>query len=102
MPSTKEKVIAATRSTLPGTVIDFSGDEVRFKTLVGNTIFTITNPVLGRVIVIQLDGVFTVTLPATVDTINGAYSPNLGTNFLFLYCDDAAAPHYLASWTVQV
>lgn len=102
MPTTPGKVISSTRSALPGTVIDFNGDEVRFKTLTGNTVFTISNPVLGRVIVLQLDGVFTVTLPATVDIINGDYAPGLGTNFLFLYCDDAATPHYLASYSVQV
>jgi hypothetical protein len=100
--TTPEKIIAATRSALPGTAIDMSGDSIRFKTLAGNTVFTISNPLLDRVVVVELDGVFTVALPGTVDVVNGDYLPNLGKNYLYLHCVDAVAPAYVGTWSTGV
>jgi hypothetical protein len=90
------------RSELLGTEIDFAGDEIRHKTIAGNTTFTIINPILGRVIMLEIDGVFTVTLPGTVEIINGDYCPNLGVNYLWLFCNNESAPTYLGSWTTEV
>jgi len=102
LATTRGKLLAAARSALAGTEIDFSGDEIKTKTLTGNTTFTIVNPILGRVLVIELDGVFTVTWPASVTVINGDYVPNVGTNWAEIKCADAATPAYLVSWGVRV
>jgi len=101
MPESPEKVLLATRSELTGTEIDFSGDSVRYKTITGNTTFTIVNPLLDRVVIIQIDGNFSVTLPGTVTVINGDYLQTK-TNFLYLHCIDSATPLYLASWGVAI
>lgn len=90
------------RSALPGTDISMTDDEIRFKTLVGNTVFTISNPTLGSIVIVELDGVFTVTLPVTVNVVNGDYCPALGKNYLYLFCNDAVTPEYQAVWTVNV
>lgn len=90
------------RSLLQGTEIDFAGDEIRYKTLLANTVFTIVRPVLGRMLLLELDGVFTVTWPATVEVINGDYLPALGVNYAFLLCTDKVTPHYLCSWTTEI
>lgn len=90
------------RSALVGTVIDFSDDEIKYQTLSGNTTYTIINPALGGIVMLELDGVFTVTLPATVTVVNGDYLPSLGTNYLFLFCIDGVTPAYLGVWNVTV
>ena len=95
-------VTAVSRSAQVGVDIDMQGDEIKTQTLTGNTIYTISNPELGRVIILELDGVFTVTLPGTVTVLNGDYLPALGTNWLYLQCIDAVTPAYNAFWTVTV
>ncbi len=91
-----------TRSAQVGDDIDFLGDEIKFRTLTANTTFTISNPQLGVMILLELDGLFTVTLPATVVEINGDYLPIIGKNYLHLFCNDATTPEYLASWGVTI
>lgn len=93
---------SVSRSALPGTDIDFTQDEIRYKTLSGNTVFTISNPTLGAIVIVELDGAFTVTLPASVNVVNGDYCPALGKNYLYLFCNDSATPEYQAVWTVNV
>ncbi len=95
-------ITAVSRSAQAGTVINMQGDEIKTQTLAGNTTYTISNPELGRVIIMELDGVFTVTLPGTVTVLNGDYLPSLGTNWLYLQCIDAATPAYNAFWTVTI
>ncbi len=90
------------RSAQVGTQLDMTGDEIKFATLVAPVVYTIINPELGRMLILELTGLFAVTLPASVVVINGDYSPNLGKNYLHLYCNDAVTPEYLASWTVIV
>ena len=97
-----EKELRPTRSAQVGDVIDFSGDAIKFRTLDDDTTFTISNPILGCMIVLELDGVHTVTLPASVNVVNGDYCPNLGKNILYLLCTDAATPEYQGVWTVEV
>ncbi len=92
----------AARSELTGTEIDFSGDEFKYKTLTANTTLTIINPKLGAMVVLEVDGVFTLTLPATVNIINGDYTPGIGVNFLYIICSNEAGPEYQASYTVTV
>ncbi len=94
----------AVRTQLVGTDIDMreGADDFRYKTLVGNTVFTISNPMLGKMVVIELDGVFTVTLPASVNVVNGDYCPNLGVNFLYLLVSNETGPEIQGSWTVIV
>lgn len=90
----------ASRSAQVGTIINMAGDEVKFMTIVAPTVFTIINPILSRLILLELDGVFAVTLPASVKVIDGDYLPSVGKNYLFIFCNDAVAPEYLASWNV--
>jgi hypothetical protein len=102
MGDSPEKQIAAGRSVISAAEIDFSGDAIRFKVLTGNIVFTIINPILDRVVMVELSGIFTVGLPATVDVINGAYLPNLGKNYLYLHCIDESTPAYTGSWATGV
>lgn len=102
MGTSPEKQIGATRSALVSTVIDFNGDEIKTRTLTGNTVFTIINPILARVLTIEFQGLFTVGLPGTVDVINGDYLPNLGKNYLYLHCVDAVTPAYVGVWGTGV
>jgi hypothetical protein len=102
MPTTREKVIAAQRALLVGTAIDMTGPQFLFKTIAAPTVFTIINPVLGRVVMLELDGIFAVTLPVTVDIVTGDYLPNLGLNYLMLVCNDAATPAYVGTWSTGV
>ena len=90
------------RSAQVGTVIDMLGDEIKFMTIAGNTVFTIINPSVGRMIILEIDGTFTVTLPASVVVVNGDYLPLTGKNFLHLFCTDAATPEYIATWSVTI
>lgn len=94
--------VSAAKSEITGTEIDFSGDEIRFKVLTAPFSPTIINPVLGWMVLIELSGVYAVTLPASVVVFNGDYCPNLGPNKLWLYCSDAASPEYLAAWTQEI
>ena len=90
------------RSVQVGDDIDFQGDEIKFRTLTANTTFTFSNPQLGVMILLELTGVFTVTLPATVVEINGDYLPAIGKNYMFAFCNDAVTPEYLVSWGVTI
>lgn len=92
----------ADRSALAGTAIDFTDAEIRTKTLAANTTFTITNPVQGKLIILELDGSYTVAWPATVTVVNGWYLPDLGTNWAHILCIDSATPAYLVSWAAEV
>jgi len=102
MPTSPEGLIPAARSALVGTAIDFEGDSIKFQTIAGPTVYTIVNTILDRIITLELDGIFAVTLPGTVDVVNGDYCPNLGVNYLMLHCIDDAAPAYLGTWTTGV
>ena len=93
---------AVIRSAQVGTDIDMLGDEIKTMTLTGNTVFTISNPTAGRMIILEIDGTFTVTLPASVVVVNGDYLPLTGKNFLHLFCTDDVTPEYLATWSVTI
>lgn len=83
----------AVRATIAASEIDFSQEGARFQTMSGNTTFTIVNPIQGKVVSLRLSGNFTVTYPAAVEEINGAYD-GAKTNAIMIYCEDAAAPRY--------
>lgn len=102
MATSREKFRAATRSAQVGTVLDFSGDEIKFVTISAPITFTIINPILGHGMILEIDGIFAVTLPATITVVNGDYCPDLGINWLFIWCVDAVTPLYLGSWTTEI
>ena len=103
MATTREKVEAATRAAWSSTTLDFTTSPVaRFKTLAGPETWTFANPKLDKVIHVRLTGNFAVTLPGTVDVLNGDYAPSVGTNWAYIHCDDAAAPHYNLTWVQPV
>lgn len=89
-------------SALPALDIDMSSDGIKTKTLAGDTIFTISNPLFDRVISIRLTGDFTITLPSTVKNKSLAEDLYDGTKIctLFIYCIDATTPEYWATLLV--
>lgn len=98
----KMAVRGSIRSAQVGTVLDMTGDNIKFETITGNTVYTISNPTVGNLIILEVDGLFTITLPGTVTVVNGAYVPAIGINYLHLYCLDAVTPAFIASWTVMI
>jgi len=88
------------KSVLAALAIDMSGDKFKTKAITGNSTFTITNPTLGAVVQIEVDGDFTITLPSTVrnksveDSYDGSSSKK---NLLSIECIDSAIPVYWAT-----
>ncbi len=76
--------------------VDWS-DGIHFtKTLVGNTILTFSNFTVGKTISLEIDGNFTLTLPAGVEGDLSGFDGAL-TNIIQLYCVDAGTPKFITS-----
>lgn len=86
-------------SALAAIDIDMSGDGIKTKTISGNTVFTISNPLLDKVIVLRVTGDFTITLPSSVKNKTFVENNYDGTkiNLISIYCVDAVTPEYWAS-----
>lgn len=88
----------ARRTNLSGTTIDFSqADAILFKTLTSNTTLTITNPKLDKIIALEIEGNYTLTLPSSVKVINGNSYDGLSVNAIYIHCIDEATPKYWAT-----
>lgn len=87
------------KSALAALEIDMSADKLKTKTITGNSVFTIVNPVLGSVVQTTVTGDFTITLPATVENQTQVEALYEGTknNLLSIECVDAVTPVYWAS-----
>jgi hypothetical protein len=84
------------RKALTGTEIDFDADFILFKTLTQNEVLTIVNPVLDKVILLEVTGVFTLTLPGSVAVFGGGVYDGNVSNVLYLHCNNAVAPTFVA------
>lgn len=86
-----------TRSALSGTEVDFTAFDgsILTKTLSGNITLTIINPLLMGIVTFEIAGNFTLTLPASVTILEGAYNGTATANYLMILCVDSTTPKYI-------
>jgi len=83
------------RIELTGTEIDFSAGDIFVKTLTDDTTLTVVNPVVGKEILLIVDGNHALNLPGTK---MGAMSYNgLASNYISLKCVEATIPSFIFS-----
>jgi hypothetical protein len=68
--------------------VDWSAGALFTKTLSGNTVLTFSNYQLDKNIVLKIDGNYTLTLPASVIIMGGAYD-GTAMNYISLHCTNA-------------
>ncbi len=91
----KDLNITSEASAMAANDIDFtSGDGHLTKTMGSNTTFTFSNPQLGRVIYLELDGNYTPTWPVTATVIGGGTYDGSVTNYVYIHCADSGTPAY--------
>jgi len=84
-----------TRIELTNTEIDFSAGDIFVKTLTADTTLTVVNPVVGKEILLIVDGNHALNLPGTK---MGAMSYNgLASNYISFKCIDATIPSFIFS-----
>lgn len=90
----------ASQATLPagGTPdVDFTASEIYTGTLAENTVVTLSNPILDKVILLIVDGAFTFTLPGTATVVGGGSYNGAVDNYIYVHCIDATTPAYVVT-----
>lgn len=77
--------------------VDFkTSDEVRPVTITENSTIVISNPIIGKVVLLEVQGDFTLGFPASVKVLNGEYNGTI-KNYIFIYCNDSTTPEFLTT-----
>lgn len=97
-----DEFLDVSRAALAGTDVDFQTDHILTKTLSANTTLTFSNPVLGKMIILEIDSSAseTLTLPGTATVLEGEYD-SAETNIIAVLCVDASTPEYLVIFKVK-
>lgn len=93
-----DRYITPTRSALSADNIDFQTDYIKTKTITDNTTLTVTNPVLGKSVLLEIDSDDneTLTLPVGTVILDGTYVTDGTLNYIFLMCNNTTGPTFLA------
>lgn len=91
------EVVESKREAMTGDTIDYSTKEIVYLTLSSNETLVITNPVQGKVLVLELTPAgFTLNLPAECIVISGRYKTTT-VNYIYFHCVSDSPAKYIVT-----
>jgi hypothetical protein len=91
------ETVESDSAVLIGDTLDYSESELLTKTLISNKTLVITNPVQGKVVVLELTPAgFVLNLPAECIVISGKYKTTT-VNYIYFHCVKQSPAKYLVT-----